>query len=327
MSIFKGIWVPLITPFTRSSEQQLDLPAAQRLAVQMVDAGVHGLVVGGTTGEAAALSEDEQATLLAAIIEAVDGRCPITMGIGGSDTRALAARVKRLDAYELSGYLVSAPAYVRPSQVGILRHFQAIANETLRPIIIYNIPARTGVNISLRTIEALAQHPQFAAVKESSGDVLQLTELIENTKLQVFCGDDTLMLTTFLLGGHGAISAAAHIRPDLFVQLYTLMETGEVTQARAIFDHLLPLIRILFSEPNPGPVKAALAMQNLIREELRLPMTVMSSSGRRRLDIALERVMQLPAYPPRPAYPALVSEGFMGTMGEKQPVERKMASA
>jgi len=297
MSNFEGIWVPLVTPFMPSSDQHIDLRAAQQLAVHMVDSGVHGLVVGGTTGEAATLSEDEQGKLLAAIIEAVEGRCPIVMGIGGSDTRALAARVAHLNSYELAGYLISAPAYVRPSQVGIRRHFQAIAAETELPIILYNIPARTGVNITLATVELIARNPQFVAIKESGGDVLQLTELIENTALKVLCGDDTLLLTTLLLGGHGAISAAAHIRPDLYVRLYELMEAGEVAQARAIFDSLLPLIRILFSEPNPGPVKAALALQNRIQEELRLPMTAMSEAGRRRLEIALERVMHLPKYP------------------------------
>ena len=298
MSIFKGIWVPLVTPFMQSHDQKIDLDAAQKLAVHVIESGVHGLVVGGTTGEAATLSEDEQALLLAAVIEAVDGRCPVVMGIGGSDTRALTDRVRRFNAYALAGYLISAPAYVRPSQLGIVRHFQTLAEHTDRPIIIYNIPARTGVNITLTTVELLAQDPQFCGIKESSGDVLQLTELIENTRLQVFCGDDTLIFPTFLLGGHGAISAAAHIRPDLYVQLYALMQTGDNVQARAIFDSLLPLIRILFSEPNPGPLKAALSMQNRIQEELRLPMTAMTASGRRRLEKALEGVMGLPVYSP-----------------------------
>jgi len=318
---FEGIWVPLVTPFMPSPEQHIDLRAAQQLAVHMVDSGVQGLVVGGTTGEAATLSPDEQTRLLAAIIEAVEGRCPIVMGIGGSDTRALAARVALLNSYDLAGYLISAPAYVRPSQVGIRRHFQAIATETERPIILYNIPARTGVNMTLATVELIARNPQFVAIKESGGDVLQLTELIENTTLQVLCGDDTLMLTTLLLGGHGAVSAAAHIRPDLYVHLYDLMQAGEVAQARAIFDSLLPLIRILFSEPNPGPVKAALALQNRIHEELRLPMTAMSEAGKRRLEIALQRVMHLPTYP-KSGKVGLSAESGTGKLPE-----RKMASA
>ncbi|MEB0163405.1 dihydrodipicolinate synthase family protein, partial [Glaciimonas sp. CA11.2] len=138
MSIFKGIWVPLVTPFMQSHDQKIDLDAAQKLAVHVIESGVHGLVVGGTTGEAATLSEDEQALLLAAVIEAVDGRCPVVMGIGGSDTRALTDRVRRFNAYALAGYLISAPAYVRPSQLGIVRHFQTLAEHTDRPIIIYN---------------------------------------------------------------------------------------------------------------------------------------------------------------------------------------------
>lgn len=321
MSIFNGIWVPLVSPFTQSSDQQLDLDAMQRLAAHMIDGGVHGLVVGGTTGEAATLSEDEQALLLDAVIEVADGRCPVVMGIGGSDTRALAERVCRFDHRALAGYLISAPAYVRPSQLGIVRHFQALADQTKRPIIIYNIPARTGVNITLTTVELLAQNPQFCAIKESGGDVLQLTELIENTGLQVFCGDDTLILPTFLLGGHGAISAAAHIRPDLYVQLYELMQAGQVVQARAIFDTLLPLIRVLFSEPNPGPVKAALALQNRIQEVLRLPMTPMTASGRRRLEIALEGVMAVPKYAP------LIDRIFTGEGGRSNLTMAAFASA
>lgn len=312
MSIFKGIWVPIVTPFKQSSDQQLDLDALQKLALYLMDAGVNGLVVGGTTGEAATLSEDEQALLLEAVIEAVDGRCPIVMGIGGSDTRLLAERVRRFDASVLAGYLISAPAYVRPSQTGIVRHFEALAGQTNRPIVIYNIPARTGVNITLTSVQLLAKNPQFCAIKESSGDVIQLTELIENTDLQVFCGDDTLILPTFLLGGHGAISAAAHIRPDVYVQLYALMQAGEIVQARAIFDNLLPLIRVLFSEPNPGPLKAALAIQHRIQEVLRLPMTVMTASGRRRLEFALEGVMALPEYPP------LVDRVFADQMGRSK---------
>ncbi len=297
MSIFEGIWVPLVTPFAQSQDQHIDLDAAQKLAEHMVENGVHGLVVGGTTGEAATLSEQEQTTLLEAVIEAVDGRCPVVMGIAGNDTRAVAAKAARFNQYDLAGLLISAPAYVKPAQVGIVRHFQAIAAETDHPIIIYNIPGRTGVNITLGTVELLAKNPQFVAIKESGGDVLQLTELVHNTELQVLCGDDTLILPTLLLGGHGAISAAAHIRPDLYVRLYALMRAGEVAQARAIFDNLLPLIRILFSEPNPAPAKAALALQNRLCNTLRLPMTPMSEGGQRRLAIALEQTMHLSRYP------------------------------
>ncbi|MGS0743411.1 dihydrodipicolinate synthase family protein [Glaciimonas sp. GG7] len=158
-----------------------------------------------------------------------------------------------------------------------------------------------------------------SAYNQSSGDVLQLTEVIKNTALQALCGDDTLMLTTFLLGGDGALSTAAYIRPDLYVRMYALMQAGEVARVRAIFDDLLPLIRLLFSEPNPGPIKASLALQNRIEDTSRLPMTTMSASGRRRLAIALERVMDLPRYL------APVDAGAIVITDEYKMFRRKMA--
>ncbi len=291
MSSFEGIWVPVVTPFRNGA---VDLDAAQRLAVDLVDSGVHGLVVCGTTGEAATLDEDEQAAMLCAVHEAVGSRCPVVMGIGGSDTRAVVEKVARYNQYESAGLLISAPAYVRPSQQGILLHFQAISAVTDRPIILYNIPARTGVNIEQATFVALSADPNFVAIKQCGGDISLMSDLVNHTSLQVLCGDDALILATLCLGGHGAISAAAHIRPDLYVHVFDLVRAGQIEQARAVFNALLPLIRILFAEPNPGPVKAALALQGRIREELRLPMTPISQIGKEKLAGILEQVMALP---------------------------------
>lgn len=290
MTAFEGIWVPIVTPF-HNGEVALD--AAQRLAVDLVDKGIHGIVVCGTTGEAAALSEREQATLLCAIIEAVGARCPVAMGVSGSNTRVVAEKVKSYNHYAPAAYLLSAPSYVRPSQEGILWHFQAVASQTDRPIIIYNIPARTGVNIDAATVTTLAMDPHFVAIKESSGDVSQLMKIINSTSLKVLSGDDALLLTTLDLGGHGAISAGAHIRPDLFVRIVDLMRAGQTEQASIIFHALLPLIRQLFSEPNPGPIKAALAIQGKMNDNLRLPMTPMSSAGKDKLVEILQEVADL----------------------------------
>lgn len=290
MLTFEGIWVPIVTPFRNGS---IDFDAAQRLAVDLANDGVHGIVVCGTTGEAAALDEPEQAALLQSIIEAVGSRCPVVMGISGSNTRIVAEKVARYNQYEPAGFLISPPSYVRPSQQGILLHFQAIAAQTDRPIIIYNIPARTGVNMEAETVIALASDPHFVAIKESSGNVAQLAEIINSQSLKVLSGDDALFLTTLDLGGHGAISAGAHIRPDLFVRIYELMQAGQVAQASTLFNALLPLIKLLFSEPNPGPIKAALAAQGRIREELCLPMTPMSAAGQKKLAAILEQVISL----------------------------------
>jgi 4-hydroxy-tetrahydrodipicolinate synthase len=293
MTMYGGIWVPLVTPFRGGAP---DLDALQALAEDLIDSGVHGLVVCGTTGEAAQLDETEQISALAAVLEVARALCPVMMGIAGSDTRAAARKVRHVDSMDLAGYLVSPPSYVRPSQEGILRHFEAIATETARPIALYNIPARTGVNMDLATIAALAARPQFAAIKEAGGNLAQMTDLIMHTPLDVLCGDDSLLFAALCAGGHGAISAAAHVRPDLYVQLFDLVRAEKLGDARTLFMRLLPMIRLLFAEPNPAPLKAVLAMQGLIREELRLPMTPVGKACRGQLADALDDLMALPRY-------------------------------
>lgn len=291
MSIFEGIWVPLVTPFHLG---EIDFDQAQQLAIMYRNAGVHGLVVGGTTGEAATLSAKEQEQLLMAVLEAVGDTCPVLMGMSGSDTRHLAEKVKRYEQANLKGFLVSAPSYVKPSQEGIFQHFSAIAQATERAMVVYNIPSRTGVNIDLNTVLRMEKHANVVAIKECGGSLNHMADLINLSDLQVLCGDDALLFHSLCLGGHGAISAAAHIRPDLFVHLYDLCRKGEIVAARALFHQLLPMIQMLFSEPNPAPVKAALALSGLIREELRLPMTTMSRQGKATLSEILLTLMSIP---------------------------------
>lgn len=290
-----GIWVPLVTPF---ADGEPDLDALQAIANDMIDHGVHGLVVCGTTGEASALDPAEQMRVLTAVLETVRGRRPVLMGVCGSDTRSVAGKVRRFDATGVAGLLMSAPAYVRPSQEGIARHFEAVAAATSLPIVLYNIPARTGVNMALPTISALSARAQFCAIKEAGGDLRQLTDLLEQTPLDVLCGDDALLFAALSSGAHGAISAAAHIRPDLYVQLFDLIRAQRLDQARALFRRLLPMIRLLFSEPNPAPLKAVLAMRGALREELRLPMTPVTPACKEKLGAALEALMALPRYAP-----------------------------
>jgi 4-hydroxy-tetrahydrodipicolinate synthase len=290
---FQGIWVPMVTPF---HDGELDLDAAQQLACELAASGIDGLVVCGTTGEAAMLSAAEQAMLLDSVLEAVGPRFPVVMGIGGSDTRSVVATVERYHDHPLAGLLVSAPSYVRPSQEGIVRHFQAIAAATDHSIVLYNVPARTGVNIEPQTAALLARDSHFVAIKEAGGKLQQLGELLLDTRLDVLCGDDALLLASLSMGGHGAMSAAAQVRPDLYAQLYHLVRQGRHGAASALFKTMLPVIRLLFAEPNPAPVKAALAMQGKVRNELRLPMTPMSAAGQAALAAALEPLMELPVW-------------------------------
>ena len=290
---FRGIWVPLATPM---SHGEIDLPRLQTLADRLIAGGAHGLVVCGTTGEASQLDLAEQSAVLSAVLETAHRRCPVLMGVGGSDTYAAAAKVREFDDTELAGYLVATPAYVRPSQEGLLRHFETIADATGRPIVLYNVPARTGVNLELATARTLAQRPQFAAIKEAGGSLRRMEELVRHTPLAMLCGDDALLFAALCAGGQGAISASAHIRVDLFVQVYDLVHAGHLAEAMTVFDHLLPVIRLLFSEPNPAPLKAALAMQGLLRDELRLPMTPASDNCRTQLAAALAALDAIPAY-------------------------------
>lgn len=270
----------------------------------MIVRGVHGLVVCGATGEAASLDADEQMAVLAAVLDTARDRCPVMMGVGGSDTRSVALKIRQFNATATIGYLVSAPSYVRPSQEGILRHFEAVAAETTKPIVLYNIPGRTGVNMEPATVAALSARPQFCAIKEAGGHLQQLTDLIGQSRLSVLCGDDAMLFAALCAGAHGAFSAAAHIRPDLYVQLFDLIGSQQLNRARALFRHLLPMIKLLFSEPNPAPLKAALSLQGRLREELRLPMTPVSHACKKKLAVALKLIMALPLYSRAPNSPS-----------------------
>lgn len=280
MHRFEGIWLPLITPFRDGA---VDLPAARRLVQHYVAAGLHGLIVCGTTGEASTLSEDEQLALLDAVVGSA-GDCPVVMGLGSNDTREALRLLRLFEQRPIAGLLTVAPYYTRPSQEGMTAHFGAIASATPLPLMLYNIPYRTGVNLELATVQALAAaHANIVAIKESGGNMNQLMDLIRETPLQVLAGEDHLIFTTLCLGGQGAVSAAAHWRPQLYARMYESFVAGDIDGARELSFELLPLVRALFSEPNPGPIKALLAGEGLIADELRLPMTPASPACRERL--------------------------------------------
>jgi 4-hydroxy-tetrahydrodipicolinate synthase len=294
MKQMQGIWIPLITPI---SGAEVDISALQKLAGHYFSAGVNGLVVCGSTGEASMLSEGEKAQILAAVQDVVPVGFPVMMGIGGSYTQRVAEKLTRLEKFGTppDAYLISAPAYVRPSQEGIALHFRALCEATEQPIVLYNIPARTGVHIETSTLSALNDCPQIIGMKDCSGRLEQAARILRTSPLRLMCGDDHLLSDFLSIGGHGAISAAAHIRPDLFCALYAMIRQGETARSLILFQQLFPLIRLLHCEPNPAPLKAALSLLGMAKEEFRLPMTPMSASGKQYLARELEKVMQIPA--------------------------------
>ena len=281
MNLSSGIWVPLITPF--AADGAVDHAALRGLVERCAKAEVAGLVALGTTGEPAALDEAEQDAVLATILAAAAGAVPVIVGVAGNHATSLRERVERLGALPIAGLLVPAPYYVRPSQAGIADHFARLADASAVPLVLYDIPYRTGVRIELDTLLALAAHPNIGAVKDCAGSVETTLALIRDGRLQVLAGNDIEMFATCCAGGSGAIAASAHLRPRDFVAMHRALADGRLADARAIFHALVPLIAALGAEPNPAPVKAALAQLGLIGDVLRAPMTPVSAALRERL--------------------------------------------
>ncbi|KRC68852.1 4-hydroxy-tetrahydrodipicolinate synthase [Achromobacter sp. Root83] len=280
---FSGIWLPMVTPMRGG---YVDLDAAQALARYYRNAGIAGLVLFGSTGEGNLLAMPEKIDMIEAIASDPDA-LPLVFGAGGVDTRGVAAAIRRLDKYAPAGYLVPPPYYLSPSQAGILWHYRQIAWATERPIILYNIPKRAGVAMTVETMETLAALPNFGAVKECNPSLL--ATLNARGTLDALCGEDLALLDHFLAGGLGAIPAAAHLYPERFVEVMQLARDGHAEAAREMFEPLRGLARLLFSEPNPAPIKRALAMQGLIADELRMPMMPAS----RELGPRLQRAMSM----------------------------------
>jgi 4-hydroxy-tetrahydrodipicolinate synthase len=195
------------------------------------------------------------------------------MGLSGYHLGKTATRIKVLGELGIAGILLPAPHYIRPAQAGLIEWFTQLADASAVPIILYDIPYRTGVKIELETLRALASHPRICAIKDCGGDADKTRALISDGRLQVLCGEDGNIFSTLAQGGHGAIAAAAHLHTRRFVQVMDLIRTGDEAEARTLWELLPPLIEGLFAEPSPGPLKALLARRGLVREELRSPMT------------------------------------------------------
>lgn len=276
---FSGLWLPLVTPFEQG---KVDHRALKRLVAHYRASGIAGLVVCGSTGEAAALDEEEQIGLLQAVLDLAPG-LPVIMGVSGSHLGQTAARVRAMSALGIGGILLPAPSYIRPSQAGLIEWFTTLADTSAVPLLLYDIPYRTGSRLALATLLELAAHPRIRAIKDCGGDPAKTRALIEDGRLQVLAGEDAAIFSTVAQGGHGAIAAAAHLHTARFVEVLRLIHAGDSAGAEALWAPLLPLITALFAEPNPGPLKALLAQQGLLRNELRSPMTQASAALAERL--------------------------------------------
>jgi len=283
---FTGLWIPLITPFHQGA---VDHPALTRLVKHLAHAGVTGFVACGSTGEAAALDKTEQLAVLDTVLQASAG-LPVVMGLSGYHMGQTQAWVETLSQQPIAGLLVPAPHYIRPSQGGLQHWFTLLADSATQPLIIYDIPYRTGSQLTLETLLALAAHPNIRAIKDCGGDAAKTQALINDGRLQVLAGEDAQILATLRMGGVGAIAASAHLKTTQFVQLLDCMRRGEHAQAQQLWEPLPALIQAVFAEPNPALIKAALAHQGLIHNELRLPMMPASAMAEQHLLTLLSEV-------------------------------------
>ena len=274
-----GIWVPIVTPF---QWDEVDYRATARLVRRLAQTGVAGLVACGTTGEGPALTTFEKARLLDVILEAA-GDMPVLLALEGANTAKLVADLREIGPWPVRGYLLPAPSYVRPAEDGVRRHLLTVADAADGPVMIYDIPARTGCTLSIDLIARLAETGPFPAIKACGFDEQRLTALVGIPNLTVFSGDDTALFRALQLGAQGAVSASANVISNALVALYEACLGLHPARAERLWHQLLPITQLLFAEPNPAPVKAVLAAQGLLDDGLRLPLTPCTAGLRNRL--------------------------------------------
>ncbi|SHO44467.1 4-hydroxy-tetrahydrodipicolinate synthase [Anaerocolumna xylanovorans] len=282
-----GVWLPIITPF---KEGKIDYKSYEKLINHYTGTGISGLIPFGTTGEIPTLSEYEFEEMMDKTIEYNKGRLPIYAGVGGNCTANVVKRAKMAEKYKIEGILSVCPYYNKPNQNGIYSHFKNLAEETSLNIIIYNIPYRTGVNVTNDTIHKLAEFKNIVGLKDSCGDIKQTMNLLLNTpeNFSVLTGEDLLFYLTLTLGGSGGIMASAHINTEKFVKIYKDIKENNAEEALATWKELYPLIPLLFEEPNPAPIKYCLNSLGLVDSpELRLPLTEISEELKVKIDKVL----------------------------------------
>ena len=286
-----GLWLPLVTPFF---DGELDEISLRRMVRHYMTLPVNGLILAATTGEGLTLEPEEAARLTMTVRDEVSraGDLPICLGLSGSNTRALLQTLERTAAWPIDGYLISCPYYSRPSQHGMTAHFTALADRASHPVMIYNIPYRTGVNLGNDAMLRLAGHPNIAGLKDCSADRKQSLDLLRRRPagFAVLTGEDAQYHEALADGADGGILASAHVETATFAQVWQMLAAGRSDDALSRWQSVAELARLLFAEPSPAPIKHWLWRTGLIRSaEVRLPMTEVSAELAARLDLEIER--------------------------------------
>ena len=284
----RGATVALVTPFDASGA--VDETALRGLVDWQIDQGIDALLAAGSTGEAATLAADEQARVIEIVVEQARGRCPVLAGTGSNSTQKSIDMTRSAEKAGCDAVMLVGPYYNKPTQEGFYRHFKTIAEATSLPVVLYNVPGRTASNIAADTVLRLAEVPNIVAVKEASGNLSQIMQILHHRPdgFLVLSGDDAVCLPLVALGADGGISVVANEVPGQFARLIHAALDGRFSEARDLHYRLLPLMDLNFVESNPIPVKAALAMMGRIQEEYRLPLVRIADPNRARMRSALE---------------------------------------
>ncbi len=287
--LFSGVATALVTPMTKVG---LDLPALDRLIEFQLDSGIQALLICGTTGEPSTLNANEWKAAIARTVAAVHGRVPVIAGTGSNSTAhvlELAAIAKELGA---DAQLCVTPYYNKTTQAGLVAHYQKIADKSALPVILYNVPARTGMGISLDALKSLSKHNNILALKEAGGDIGRVADIFSyaGEDLTIYSGSDEMNVAMMSLGAMGAISVLSNICPKETAQMAEACLQGDYKKATALQIRMMPLIRLLFSEVSPVPIKCALHLMGMIEETLRLPLVPMSENGREKLQNEMTRL-------------------------------------
>ena len=295
-----GCGTALVTPFTRDGA--VDDAGVRRLARRQIDAGIHFLVPCGTTGESPTLSDEERMRIVEIVADEARGKVPVLAGAGGYDTREVIHAAQRMQQAGADGILSVTPYYNKPTPEGLYQHYLAIAEAIPLPIVVYNVPGRTGCNIDVATVVRLSGIPNIVGVKEASGNMTQICEVCRNVPADfiVLSGDDALTLPIMAVGGRGIISVASNEVPSEMSRMVEFAERGDFAGARHVHNALLPLMQINFVESSPIPVKSAMAAMGLMEEHYRLPLVPPRPASRERILAVLAELKLLSAAGARP---------------------------
>ena len=279
----RGCGTALVTPFLK--DESIDEEALRRLVEAQIAGGVHFLVACGTTGESVTMTDDEQSRVVQIAVEIAAGRVPIVAGAGGYNTREVIHKIELFASIKADAILSVTPYYNKPTQAGLYEHFRAIAGASKLPVILYNVPGRTGSNLEPATVARLSEIQGIIGIKEASGNISQIAEIIAlvDESFLVLSGDDAMTVPVVSLGGAGVISVVSNLLPDKVSLLTEACLDGDFERAAKLNRDLVPLFKALFIESNPIPIKAALAMAGSIEEVYRLPLVPLSSGNKARL--------------------------------------------